>query len=379
MATQFAHDFRAARSAEGPAARRHLIGPVADFFCFGGSALIILPLLLLLPVDAWEQRVAAVMLLVAHLVNYPHFAHSYQLFYRGFRAKTAGGILSPAMRARYLFAGIGVPLLLAAFFALCFSRNDIRLLGYSANAMALFVGWHYVKQGYGLLMVDCTLKRQFFDGGEKRVLLLNSYAVWAASWAAANVALAHESLWGIGYYTFALPRWLVVGLAALASGTSGMTAWMLFSRWRAHKALPVNGVIAYVASLYLWQAFVLINPLWFLVSPALHSLQYLAVVWRFQANYERAGAAAPESDGKPSRGFAMPRVVLFSLTGIALGFAGFWLIPAMGDTLVPYDKALFGGTALLFTGWIFINIHHYFIDNVIWRRDNPDAKAHLFG
>ena len=26
-----------------------------------------------------------------------------------------------------------------------------------------------------------------------------------------------------------------------------------------------------------------------------------------------------------------------------------------------------------------INIHHYFIDNVIWRRDNPEMKSHLFG
>ena len=33
----------------------------------------------------------------------------------------------------------------------------------------------------------------------------------------------------------------------------------------------------------------------------------------------------------------------------------------------------------LFIGWTFINIHHYFIDNVIWRRDNPEARRYLFG
>lgn len=373
MATQFAQDYAGAASADAAPHRRHLIGPLADFFCFGGSALLILPLLLLLPAEAWKERVTVVMVLLANVVNYPHFAHSYQLFYRGFRAKASAGLLGPGIRARYLFAGIGVPLLLAGFFALCFTRSDLRLLGYSANAMALFVGWHYVKQGYGLLMVDCTLKRQFFDAAEKRILLLNGYAVWGASWAAANVALAQENIWGIGHYTFALPQWLVIGLAALASGTSGMTAWMLLSHWRARRTLPVNGVIAYLVSLYLWQAFVLLNPLWFVVSPALHSLQYLAVVWRFQANYETA--ASPES---APRGLAVPKVVLFSLSGIALGFTGFWLLPAIGDTLIPYDKAVFGSTALLFAAWIFINIHHYFIDNVIWRRDNPDAKAYLF-
>jgi len=23
---------------------------------------------------------------------------------------------------------------------------------------------------------------------------------------------------------------------------------------------------------------------------------------------------------------------------------------------------------------VFVNIHHYFMDNVIWRRDNPDMR-----
>jgi len=28
--------------------------------------------------------------------------------------------------------------------------------------------------------------------------------------------------------------------------------------------------------------------------------------------------------------------------------------------------------------WVFINIHHYFIDNVIWRRENTDVSKYLF-
>jgi hypothetical protein len=29
--------------------------------------------------------------------------------------------------------------------------------------------------------------------------------------------------------------------------------------------------------------------------------------------------------------------------------------------------------------WIFINVHHYFLDNVMWRRENPDTGKYLFG
>jgi hypothetical protein len=28
--------------------------------------------------------------------------------------------------------------------------------------------------------------------------------------------------------------------------------------------------------------------------------------------------------------------------------------------------------------WIFINVHHYFIDNVLWRQGNPKVKQFLF-
>jgi hypothetical protein len=33
----------------------------------------------------------------------------------------------------------------------------------------------------------------------------------------------------------------------------------------------------------------------------------------------------------------------------------------------------------LFVFWICINVHHYFLDNVMWRRENPDTRKYLFG
>jgi hypothetical protein len=32
----------------------------------------------------------------------------------------------------------------------------------------------------------------------------------------------------------------------------------------------------------------------------------------------------------------------------------------------------------VFLFYIFINVHHYFLDNVMWRRGNPDVQKHLF-
>jgi hypothetical protein len=363
--------------------KRFLFGPVTDFLCLGGSSLFLLPLLFVLPAADYRAPIATAMLLIAHLVNHPHFAHSYQIFYRGFRAKAFRPDLGRAMQARYFFAGLIAPAILFAFCAISIARGDARLLGYGGNIMALFVGWHYVKQGYGMLMVDAVLKRKFFKDPEKKVFLANSYLVWIFAWLSVNDIVSQHQLWGLQYYSFAIPAPIVLaaGLAALASGL--LTLWILFSRWRESGGLPINGVLAYFVSLYLWLLFVWINPLWLLVVPALHSLQYLVVVWRYELNYERGREGALEPLAVPlvervfgSRYYAS--MTLFAATGLVIGYLGFWGVPRFLDSIVPYDKEVFGGTMFLFVFWIFINVHHYFLDNVMWRRENPDTRRYLF-
>ncbi len=369
---------------ERPRDKRFLFGPVIDFLCLGGSSLFLLPFMFALPAADFRAPVATTMLLIAHLVNNPHFAASYQIFYRGFAQKAFRPDLGRAMQARYLFAGIVAPVLLVAFAAIGVLRGDALLLGYGGNIMALFVGWHYVKQGYGMLMVDAALKRKFFNVPEKRVFLVNSYLVWIFAWLSINATVSRQQLWGLQYYTFAVPAPIVTaaGLAAVASGLVAL--WILFARWRKGAGLPINGVLAYAVSLYLWILFVQINPLWLLVVPALHSLQYLTVVWRYELNYEKGKGTAlePPAISILERIFGRryyQGMALFAATGVVLGYLGFWGVPMLLDSLVPYKKDAFGGTMFLFVFWIFINVHHYFLDNVMWRRENPDTRRYLFG
>jgi hypothetical protein len=258
------------------------------------------------------------------------------------------------------------------------------MLGFGGNLMLLLVGWHYVKQGYGMLMVDSALKKQFFSAAEKKVLLVNCYAVWIGAWASFNDHIAEQNYWGLKYYTFDLPDLLIMTGLAVAIATGVATAWTLFKRWRTTGKLPVNGVVAYVVSLYVWMMFVQVNPVLIMIVPALHSIQYLLVVWRFQTNYEtsqlidesyKAGALSRRLFGVNRKA----HLALFAISGIVLGFVGFWALPVFLTAAVPYDKAVFGGTLFLFIGWIFINVHHYFLDTVMWRRENPDTRRYLFG
>ncbi|WP_420345819.1 hypothetical protein [Pelagibius sp.] len=338
---------------------------------------MLLLLLVFQPPASSQPAVALAMIWLANIINHPHFAHSYQIFYRGFGQKAFGPHYDPVLRLRYIFAGVVAPLALLAYLLGAVLLNDVRALGLTANLMLFLVGWHYVKQGYGMLIVCSVLKRQFFADLEKRVLLINAYVVWAADWLIANWVLSERDFWGLAYYSFDVPGWLVTLAVAVSIGTTAATLWMLVRKWATeNRRLPINGVVAYLVTLYAWLLFNL-DPFYVLVIPACHSLQYLVVVWRYQLNAERDRAAQARAV-KESAAPAAARFAAFLGAGLLLGILGFWGLPIALEHAVPVDQTVFGPSLFFFMAWVFINIHHYLLDNVMWRRGNPDTGRYLF-
>lgn len=353
----------------------YLLGPAADFALLGGGgAIVVLLTWLLWPAGRETTGLLTGTLVLANVINHPHFAHSYQLFYGGFAAKAFGDQLPASLRTRYLLAGVAAPTVLMLFFAYCVWARDAALLGMAANAMFLLVGWHYVKQGYGMLMVDAALKRNFFTPAQKQRLLFNAYACWLTSWLLINHTLVRHDYWGLSYYAIPVPAWLL----ALACAATLITTLRIVPALHGKLSRPqegprlISGVAAYATSLYLW--LLVRHPAVILIVPALHSMQYLAVVWRYRWNLEQDRTELGILRGtSPSQRFA-----LFIAIGIAMGYLGFWALPSWLGAVVPYDKEAFGGSLFVYIFWISINIHHYFLDNVMWRKDNPDTARYLF-
>lgn len=166
---------------------------------------------------------------------------------------------------------------------------------------------------------------------------------------------------------------MAVVIAAL---TGLVTLLIILRKGRdSHHPFPWSGTAAYVAALYIWLLAGRIDPMLLLVIPFFHSLQYIIVVWRFQLNRERA-----EQHESTHRPWDTPglRLALFSLLGILFGYHGFWFLPKILDATMAYDRSLFGASLFMFLFWIFINVHHYFLDNVMWRRENPAIGKYLF-
>ena len=348
------------------AAPRHLSGPISDVMFLGGSSILILPLLSLLAVDDWLAPVAAIAYWMSYLVNSPHFAVSYQMFYSGFGDKVRGvGYEDSTLKIRYLMAGVVIPVALAISLAIPFLAGSATSLGYGLNLMLFVVGWHYVKQGYGMAMVDAALKRQYFNDREKKVMRVNGYAIWMLSWILAQRFSEREDYFGIPIQTIPVSSFLVGAAVLVAIGTSIATAIVLGQRVRSGHAVALAGTIAYVVSLYVWLLAVRANPLFAFVIPGLHSLQYLHVVRRYQKNRESSGATRVTWANQYMR-------------AIVLGMLMFVVVPLFLDRTMSYDRELFGPSAFMFMILIFVNVHHYCLDNVMWRRGNPDVSKHLF-
>ncbi|HEV8248231.1 MAG TPA: hypothetical protein VGP93_20790, partial [Polyangiaceae bacterium] len=126
----------------------------AEFLVVGGATLFLYPALWLLRrvigLDSAELAVGFLMFHGAHLINDPHFSVTYLLFYRDVRRRAFGPAFEPRQRARYLVAGVLGPLVLGGWLLSALSTGSAYSLGLAVQLMFLLVGWHYVKQGFGV-------------------------------------------------------------------------------------------------------------------------------------------------------------------------------------------------------------------------------------
>lgn len=308
----------------------------------------------------------------AFVVNYPHFAYSYQLFYRGYVGRLFGEETELTSRLRLLLAGIIVPAVMIGYFAHVGMVKNRELMGYGVSAMFFFVGWHYVKQGYGVLITASVYKGIFYQNWQKHILVVNAYAVWVYAWMRGNAAVYKRDYYDIKYMAIDMPDGLVFWSGVIAAVTTVLAIVALVQSWRKSGTISYGGFLGYTSSSYFWVLFAAVHPLFFYMVPFFHSLQYLAFVYKFKkSEFEKTDAEAP-----PKR--RMLKLAAFILVGFILGGAMMDWLPKWIDAHFAVENVGFSRNYYLVSFLLFINIHHFFIDNAFWRRDNKEVQEFLF-
>jgi hypothetical protein len=350
---------------------RELISRELDFWLLGGASIVVWALAFFLErfrkgawsVDHHFQNIIALTSSLALLANHPHFLASYRLAYgQGFR-----------FVRRFWFQLVVVPLILCAVFAYAYRGMSApgmpgrKLMGWMVTTMYFTVGWHYAKQAFGAVMVQAKYDGYRYALWQRRLLKLALFSIWWVYYSRNNATRKFFDFHGFSYGTLGLTQTVAtVAYVVHILATLGLIGVFLHNYVVEHRKPSANMLIP-IISMYIWW-----SPIFFqrdfyqYLVPLFHSLQYLTFVKRVES--QKAGGEKGQL-----RGFRMSAIFLGL---VVAGFCAFELIPNTLDTKLGLQKmwhAFFFYAAF----HVFINIHHYFIDNVLWRFNNDLVKKYL--
>jgi hypothetical protein len=351
-----------------------------EFLLVGGATLVLFPVAWLLRrtlgLDASDYAVGFATFYGAYVVNDPHFSVTYLLFYRDAKARALDRGLGLSQRARYVVAGLVVPAALVVWAIVALATRSAQSIGWMVQLMFLLVGWHYAKQGFGVLTVLSARRGVRVTARERAVILGQCFTGWAFAWANPAVAAGEFEEKGVVYWAPAHPRWLELAAGAALAVSTIALVHVLVAKWRREgRTIPLAPLSGFLITIWSWTIFSSIDPLVQYVIPALHSVQYLYFVWLMKTNEAR------EQEGPPSFGRPVAvRVGALAVSALALGWFLFHGAPGVLDGIFvgrPHRGEIagpLGATPFFAAIFVIVNVHHYFMDNVLWRRENPDTR-----
>ena len=291
------------------------------------------------------------------------------LLYGDFR----GNILK---RRRYFWSGVLVPLLLGSFLIYSFSMGRADLIGHALNLMFFLVGWHYVKQVFGCIVVTSARRKIYYNAWERRLMLANLFSLWGISWVGGQSGSQSFTFYGIVYAGLGLPKDLSVYPYVAMFVTAILLIGMHLRKYVVENVKPSAPGLAALGALYIWYLPTFAHPSFAYLIPMFHSMQYLAFVWSFKKN--QVAAQIEPLKGQEQRSAWVRDFVGYAITALLLGALSFEFVPKFLDSQHLLNYSSLGTSPFIAAFLMFINIHHYFIDNTIWRSNNEQVKKYLF-
>ncbi|WP_337169409.1 hypothetical protein [Gemmatimonas aurantiaca] len=345
----------------GPSARRgSMVSPVFDWLAVGGlSMLIMVPLLLSGRTDLVLVG-AGVQAWIAAAINMPHFLASYRLVYG-----------SRAMMLEHKWASFGIPALLFAYIIAAIVLVDwTQTLGIGLVTIAsVYLAWHYTGQVWGMMASFAWLAGTGFDATERRLIRtsLRILLAWHLAWFL-YTQLRDPSRVEIVYQ--------VASAATVVAFVLG--AWgLLRMRRRTGVNPPLLAITAWLA-IFVWYAVMARDPKALFWVQIAHAIQYLSFPVRVEFNRASgAGTVVHDPDHAVSGRVVMHMVVYaVLLLGISLLVAQVMPVALMGVIGSVFGEGPAYAAPILIL--MFINIHHYFTDGVLWKISNPAVRKDLF-
>jgi len=337
-----------------PRSRLYFVNAPVDFALIGGLSIVCFVALRQAFPGGSTPAISSTAAMLLWAVNWPHFsATSYRLYHRreNVQQYPVTAFLSPLVVLLGMFACFASPALVAPYWV---------------KLYLIWSPWHFSGQSVGITLlyarragVEVTPRARL----GLSAFVFGSFITQTARFEANPLGAQY---FGIRYPGLGLPVWVADVTAALmyAGGLAFLVLTIRACR-AGGRRLPLI-VLLPALSQWVWFVGGSGEPAFREFVPAFHSLQYLLIAWSIQMkeSLDRGGRA-------PSRRFVGGETLRWGLANVAGGALLFWVLPrafalSLGD--------LTFATGVVHAG---VQIHHFFVDGVIWKLKDPKVASPL--
>jgi hypothetical protein len=334
-----------------------IISPALDLLLVGGLSLIVLVPLLLSGRSDLVLLGAGAQAFLGTTINMPHFMASYRIVYR-----------SREMILRHKWASIYVPGILLVLVVLALWEATVSaprppLLGVVLVSIAsAYLAWHYTGQVWGMMASFAVLEGTPFEKRERLLIRtgLRILLAWHVSWFLYTQLRDPSAV---------RPLYLLISAGTALAFLLGAIGLIQLRR-RTGKLPPARVLVPWVA-LFVWYAAMARDPKALFWIQIFHALQYLSFPVRVELNRTIRGVAA--AAGHVARHMAGYGLALLGISALISVVVPASAMTAMGNMFGEEGNRVAPVLILMF-----INIHHYFTDGVIWKISNPEVRRELF-
>jgi hypothetical protein len=316
------------------------------------SVIVFVPLLLsgrsdLLLIGAGAQA------WVATAINMPHFMASYRLVYRD---------RETIMKHRWASIYMPVILLIAVVAAILEAQYSTAGVVILISIASAYLAWHYTGQVWGMMASYAWLEGTTFTRSERTLVRtsLRILLAWHVTWFLYTQLRDPSAI---------RPAYLLISGGTLVAFAIGATG--LVRMWRRTGVRPpARALIAWVA-IFVWYAVMARDPKAIFWIQIAHALQYLSFPIRVEMNRTSASET-------PSRRRLVEHMALYGLILLGVSVLIAQVVPGRAMDAVANVFGEQPGRVTPVLLLMFLNIHHYFTDGVMWKISNPEVRKALF-
>jgi len=288
------------------------------------------------------------------VINWPHFsATSYRLYH------------SRTNIAQYPFTSFAVPAILLATTVGSFIFPD----AVAPFFVLLFFIWspyHFSGQTVGLSLIYA--RRAGFPVRKLERLALSGFIFgsYIYTTARSQVGTSPSTYYNIALPRLGIPEWFPelakYGMYVCGAAFLGFVVWWCVANRR---ILPPI-VLLPALTQFVWFVPGSGIPNFYEFVPMFHSLQYMLIAWSMQLK-----EVMDENGYEPSGSFVFGESARWFMINVGGGAMLFWVLPRL---------AAWGGWPIGFAEPVILSavqIHHFFVDGVIWKLKNPKVSSPL--